>query len=107
METASVSSREVDAAEREARKAREGATRLEAEVKRLSTHLAGLNSSYRSMHSKSCVVLCGHTSRCTLVAHSFAGSEVPCSPTGPTLLLLILANIAFSFPPAACAMRLS
>lgn len=48
METASASSRGVDAAEREAQKAREGATRLEAEVKRLSTNLADLNSSYRS-----------------------------------------------------------
>ena len=47
MESASVSSREADVAERETQKAREGAVRLEAEVKRLSTHLADLNSSYR------------------------------------------------------------
>lgn len=47
MESASVSGREADVAERETQKAREGAVRLEAEVKRLSTHLADLNSSYR------------------------------------------------------------
>ncbi len=49
MESASVSSRGADVAEREAQKAREGASRLAAEVKRLSTHLADLNSSYRSL----------------------------------------------------------
>ena len=48
METASVSSRGVDVAEREAQRAKEGANRLEAEVKRLSTSLADLNTSYRS-----------------------------------------------------------
>lgn len=51
MESASVSSREADIAERETQKAREGAVRLEAEVKRLSSHLADLNSSYRSVRS--------------------------------------------------------
>lgn len=49
MESASVSSRGVNVAEREAQNAREGASRLEAEVKRLSSHLADLNSSYRSL----------------------------------------------------------
>lgn len=47
METASVSSRGVDVAEREAQKAREGASRLEAEVKHLSHSLADLHTSYR------------------------------------------------------------
>ena len=45
METASMSSREVDLAEREARKAREGSGILEAEGKRLSTQVADLNTS--------------------------------------------------------------
>ncbi len=49
MESASLSSKGVDVAEREAQKAREGASRLEAEVKRLSSHLADLNSSCRSL----------------------------------------------------------
>ena len=47
METASVSSRGVDQAEREAQRAREAASRLEGEVKRLSSSLADLNGSYR------------------------------------------------------------
>lgn len=47
METASVSSRGVDQAEREAHRAREAASRLESEVKRLSNSLADLNGSYR------------------------------------------------------------
>ena len=47
METASMSSREVDLAEKEARRAKEGSTRLEAEVKRLSTQVADLNTSHK------------------------------------------------------------
>ena len=47
METASMSSRGVDAAEREAQKARQASSRLESEVKRLSNSLADLNTSYR------------------------------------------------------------
>ena len=47
METASMSSREVDVAEREAQRAREASSRLESEIKRLSNSLADLNTSYR------------------------------------------------------------
>ena len=47
METASMSSRGVDQADREAQRAREAASRLESEVKRLSNRLADLNGSYR------------------------------------------------------------
>ncbi|KAK9820170.1 hypothetical protein WJX72_007055 [[Myrmecia] bisecta] len=47
METASVSSRGVDAAEKEAQKARESAQRLESEVQRLNKQLGDLEHSYR------------------------------------------------------------
>ena len=48
METASVSSRGTDAAEKEASRARESARRLEAEVQRLSTHLSQAQAAARS-----------------------------------------------------------
>ena len=47
MESASMSSRGVGQAEREAQRAREAASRLESDVKRLSNSLADLNGSYR------------------------------------------------------------
>ena len=48
METASVSSRGTDVAEKEASRARESARRLEAEVQRLSTHLSQAQAAARS-----------------------------------------------------------
>lgn len=47
METASQSSRELDAAEAEAQRAREGAKRLEAEVQRLAHQLHEVEGAYK------------------------------------------------------------